>query len=205
MHRRTDPLQLYYHYLQEPVFHQVAFGILTLSIVVHSIYVMENKIRPYLQQKYSRSKAHLSSTKPLDNPVTPERDQEFMSAMWAMVCKGLSIFLLGWMLWALDTAYCSTLRHWRRQMGLPWGIVLEGHGWWHIFTGAGSYYYITWGIWLRRCLNHQEEEYTLEWEGILTSLPEVVPVSSIPEKGHLSNGGHNDKITRNKVADLKLS
>jgi dihydroceramidase len=27
----------------------------------------------------------------------------------------------------------------KRYVGLPWGILLEGHGWWHIFTGIGAY------------------------------------------------------------------
>jgi dihydroceramidase len=46
------------------------------------------------------------------------------------VGTGLSIFLSGFGIWALDNQYCSTLRHWRHQVGLPWGILLEGHGWW---------------------------------------------------------------------------
>jgi len=30
----------------------------------------------------------------------------------------------------LDNMFCGTLRRWRRDIGLPWGILLEGHGWW---------------------------------------------------------------------------
>ena len=36
---------------------------------------------------------------------------------------------LGYALWLIDTFFCPTLRSWRRQMGLPWGFLLELHGW----------------------------------------------------------------------------
>ena len=40
-------------------------------------------------------------------------------------------------------------------------------------TGLGAYFYITWGIWLRHCLNGRQEEYDLAWPTIF-SLPEIV-------------------------------
>jgi dihydroceramidase len=43
-------------------------------------------------------------------------------------------------------------------------------------TGTGAYFYIVWGIWLRHCLNRRQNEYTLKWPSIFTSLPEVVRV-----------------------------
>jgi hypothetical protein len=43
---------------------------------------------------------------------------------------GLSIFLGGFAIWHLDNEYCSKLIKWRREIGMPWGFVLEGHGWW---------------------------------------------------------------------------
>ena len=39
-------------------------------------------------------------------------------------------------------------------------------------TGLGAYFYITWGIWLRHCLNGRQEEYTLVWPSVF-SLPEI--------------------------------
>lgn len=58
------------------------------------------------------------------------RDKKILSMMWTMIACGLSTFLGGFAIWALDIKYCSQLRSWRREVGLPWGIVLEGHGWW---------------------------------------------------------------------------
>jgi len=58
------------------------------------------------------------------------RDKEILKQMWIFVVFGLTVFLGGFGIWALDIIYCGTLRKWRRSVGLPWGIVLEGHGWW---------------------------------------------------------------------------
>ena len=41
-------------------------------------------------------------------------------------------------------------------------------------TGIGAYFYITWGIWLRHCLNGKQDEYELRWPRLLTSLPLIV-------------------------------
>lgn len=43
----------------------------------------------------------------------------------------------------------------------------------HIMTGTGAYFYIVWGIWLRKCLQKQDSEYTLLWPSKL-SIPTVV-------------------------------
>lgn len=48
----------------------------------------------------------------------------------------------------------------------------------HLMTGTGAYFYITWGIWLRHCLNGRQEEYDLRWPSLL-SLPEVVKTNQV--------------------------
>lgn len=40
-------------------------------------------------------------------------------------------------------------------------------------TGVGAYFYITWAIWLRHCLNGRQDDFTLRWPRIF-SLPETV-------------------------------
>ena len=44
-------------------------------------------------------------------------------------------------------------------------------------TGTGAYFYLTWGIWLRHCLNGRQDEYDLLWPRFW-SLPEVVQTKS---------------------------
>ena len=48
----------------------------------------------------------------------------------------------------------------------------------HLLTGTGAYMYITWGIWLRHCLNGRQEEYRCKWRRIY-HFPEIIRV----EKG----------------------
>lgn len=98
--------------------------------------------------------------------------------------------MAGFAIWGIDNVACSTLRSWRRELGLPWGLFLEGHAWWHIFTGFGSYCYIVWGIYLRHVLNGEQDEYELDWPQ-LWRLPEVVQVSNLSKRanGKAPNGG----------------
>ncbi|KAH8775840.1 alkaline ceramidase [Hyaloscypha finlandica] len=170
-------ITLYYHYLQDPLFHQNAFAIITAVVLFRSMYVMEVNIRPSLKAKYGTAPV---KTDPMSLPkslrvANAHRDQAILKEMWLMVALGLSIFLGGFGIWALDNQYCSSIRRWRHQVGLPWGILLEGHGWWHLMTGIGSYFYIVWAIWLRHCLNERQDEYVLKWPSMLWSIPEVVP------------------------------
>lgn len=59
-------------------------------------------------------------------------NNEILKQMLIFVAFGLTVFLGGFGIWALDNVYCGTLRKWRRSLGLPWGVVLEGHGWWYV-------------------------------------------------------------------------
>lgn len=170
-------ITLYYHYLQNPVFHQTVYALLTVVMLARSMYVMEFSLRPSLKMSEEQHKLLRKRSMTADEKVTSlfqdRRDAKILKLMWTMIACGLFTFLSGFALWSLDNEYCSTFRRWRRQLGLPWGILLEGHGWWHIMTGTGAYFYIIWGIWLRHCLNGRQEEYDLSWPRLL-SLPEIV-------------------------------
>lgn len=175
----------YYHYLQDPTFHQRAYALLTATVLFRGFYVMEVNLRPGRTVRSSKppfntpDKLSLMERKRLD-----VRDAAILKRMWSLVAYGLTVFLGGFAIWQLDNVYCSTIRSWRRDIGLPWGILLEGHGWWHIMTGTGAYFYITWGIWLRHCLNGKADEYELVWSRLVLSLPEVVkkPVLGVKDK-----------------------
>jgi len=173
-------ITLYYHFLQDPLFHQNAFALLTISILLRSMYVMEINIRPSLRAKYSKlpQKEVESRTERFAND---QRDEKIIRQMWFLVGTGLTIFLGGFALWNLDNAYCSTARRWRHEIGLPWGILLEGHGWWHLMTGIGSYFYLVWGVFLRHCLNGRQDEFMLNWQHWY-SIPEVIPIPSAPNQ-----------------------
>jgi len=170
---------IYYHFLQDPTFHQTAYAILTAVVLFRSMYLMETSLRPALvEREKSRITSNGHAGKKAPNGVSKTgiqevNDENIVTSMWKMVGLGLAIFLGGFAIWTLDNEHCNTIRGWRREIGMPWGFVLEGHGWWHIMTGTGAYFYIVWGVWLRHCLNGREREYKLNWPSIF-SLPEIV-------------------------------
>ena len=119
----------YYHYLQNPVFHQNMFALLTAIVVFRSIYAMEITLRPSLQLKGDPDGSHVLASV-VGKTRTDARDVAILQTMWKMIACGLSSVACGFLIWNLDNAFCYTLRSWRREIGLPWGILLEGHGWW---------------------------------------------------------------------------
>lgn len=165
----------YYHYLGDPVFHQNMYALLTAIVLFRSMYIMEVKLRPNIKAR-EKARAHdaVTEEQKREQQRQDDRDRKILKTMWLMVACGLSIFLGGFGIWTLDNVYCSKLRVWRREIGLPWGIFLEGHGWWHLMTGTGAYFYIVWGVWLRHCLNGRQDEFELYWPSLLTSLPAVM-------------------------------
>ncbi|GAB7361019.1 hypothetical protein MBLNU230_g1061t2 [Neophaeotheca triangularis] len=131
----------YYHYLQDPAFHQNAYAILTAIVLLRSMYIMETRIRPHFRKRRElrgQTVAVRKSTSKGEEERQDERDREVLKLMWTMVATGLTVFLGGFAIWNLDNAFCGSLRVWRREVGLPWGILLEGHGWWHLMTGLGA-------------------------------------------------------------------
>lgn len=138
-------ITLYYHYLQDPVFHQNTYAVLTIIVILRSMYTMEVKLRP--RWRRSREEDRLAREKKgLPVPTMEQqryenaRDMKTLKTMWFMVAYGLFMFLGGFLIWNLDNAFCSKIRGWRRIVGLPWGIFLEGHGWWYVpFPSLSSF------------------------------------------------------------------
>jgi dihydroceramidase len=128
-------ITLYYHYLQDPAFHQNVYALLTTIIVFRTMFTMELTLRPSLRRSEER---HRQERKDEARDLLEKeaqarmnaRDRAILKDMWILVTFGLGIFLGGFAIWSLDNVYCSRLRDWRRELGLPWGLLLEGHGWW---------------------------------------------------------------------------
>lgn len=57
----------------------------------------------------------------------------------------------------------------------------------HLMTGVGAYFYITWGVWLRHCLDQRQDEYELVWPRLLTSMPVIVQRKNVAAYG-VQNG-----------------
>lgn len=161
-------VSVYYHYLQDPTFHQNVFALLTAGVLFRSFYMMERYVRP--------------------------ADAASVNRMWKLVGSGVGVFLGGFVLWNLDNAFCGSLRSWRRSVGMPWGWLAEGHGWWHLLTGVGAYFQLQYGVWLRYCLDGRQREFALAWPSIV-GFPDVVKVEEAKPGGRQNGGGAVRKKT----------
>lgn len=59
-----------------------------------------------------------------------------------------------------------------------------------MMTGIGAYFYIQWGIWLRYCLNGEQDQVEMVWPRMVTSFPYVVRRSTVLN-GHVHGHGAN--------------
>ena len=119
---------LYYHYLKDPLFHQNMFALLTAIVFARCLYTMEVTLWPSRRAGRPGDESRHVGAK--EREREDQRDLAILSTMWQMIPVGLGSVALGFLIWNLDNAFCATLRQWRREAGLPWGILLEGHGWW---------------------------------------------------------------------------
>lgn len=130
-------ITLYYHYIQDPIFHQNAYALLTTVVVLRSMHTMEVTLRPKWRRsteedRLERQKKGLPVPSKEHQHYENVRDTKTLKTMWFMVAYGLCMFLGGFFIWNLDNGFCTQIRRWRREVGLPWGILLEGHGWWYV-------------------------------------------------------------------------
>lgn len=131
----ANTLTLVYLYFKDPTIHQVAYAILNAGIIFQSINLTQKHVK----------------------------DDKARKALYFVMITGVWTFLLGYFLWNLDIHFCGTVRLTRRSWGMPYGFVLEGHGWWHILTGTGVYYYIIYEEYLRCFLNKTNQFYKLSY------------------------------------------
>ncbi|TPX17418.1 uncharacterized protein E0L32_003061 [Thyridium curvatum] len=168
-----------YWITKDPSFHQAAYALVTVTLVFRKIYDQETVLKPALRAR------------------NPARADQLMKELRLISLSGAVIFLTGYGIWWLDNLYCHNLRAWRSVILLPWAVILEGHAWWHLFTGLGAYYFIVWHIWARFLEESRENDYQLQWPSIFTSVPRVVPVrhdaSDKARKTKLANSGVPDR------------
>lgn len=93
---------VYLHY-GDPTIHQAGYAILNAFVIIKSVLLSNEHV------KDEQARKHLLKT----------------------LIIGLTSFLGGYFLWNLDIHLCGTWRRYRRNIGMPYGFFLEGHGWWH--------------------------------------------------------------------------
>ncbi|PPQ67926.1 hypothetical protein CVT25_000338 [Psilocybe cyanescens] len=101
---------------RNPVYHQVVFASLVISTTLRITYILQmTDAAVRIPEKKKKAIANVFST-------------------------GAGLFAFGFFLWNLDNIFCHTLTNWKVALGWPIAFLLEGHSWWHVLTGLGSYY-----------------------------------------------------------------
>ncbi|GLB35846.1 putative ceramidase [Lyophyllum shimeji] len=104
-----------YMVYRNPVYHQVVFATIVLSAAARVTYLVK------------------WSERTIDIP------DEIKSTIGRVFSLGAASFAFGFLIWNLDNVYCDTLTRWKVAIGWPRAFLLEGHSWWHVFTGLGTY------------------------------------------------------------------
>lgn len=99
--------------LPNPVYHQVAFALIMTCAILRSAQLIM-RLPEAMRAKLGRT-----------------------------LGGGVAVFVLGFAIWNADNYFCVYLRStraWLTAHGLgPLGTFTEGHGYWHLMTGYGSY------------------------------------------------------------------
>lgn len=70
------------------------------------------------------------------------KDSTHKKRLTTLARIGAACALTGYGIWNIDVNFCDTLTQWKRSLGLPWGFILELHGWWHVLTAIGAYIFM---------------------------------------------------------------
>ncbi|KAJ3012111.1 UNVERIFIED_CONTAM: hypothetical protein HDU68_001366 [Siphonaria sp. JEL0065] len=127
-----------YLYLNNPVFHEVCYGILALILF----------ILPPIQFYYIKK----------NYPQYRNRVANF----WVVYWYGSVSYLGGFMIWGIDNNFCEVVRGLREHVGYPFRVFLELHMWWHFGTAVGTYAGIM-NITLLRQLALGRDDVYMKW------------------------------------------
>ncbi|KAF8625202.1 hypothetical protein AX15_005507 [Amanita polypyramis BW_CC] len=138
---------LSYYLYRNPVYHQIVFASIVFIVTIRITYVL----------KYSR----MSSSIPTETRAISGK----------LFSIGAALFAFGFLIWNMDNIFCMSLTDVKRALGWPAAFLLEGHSWWHILTGAGTYYMFSGIQYVTLCLKDSPEKYTVNYK---YHLPHIV-------------------------------
>ncbi|KAH6917050.1 ceramidase [Coprinopsis sp. MPI-PUGE-AT-0042] len=70
----------------------------------------------------------------------PKIPKDKRASIGTLFASGAGMFALGFLIWNLDNIFCHNMTKHKLRVGWPQAFALEGHSWWHVLTGAGTYY-----------------------------------------------------------------
>lgn len=127
-----------YLIINDPVFHQVAYAILVITIVFRSVYLVKQL-----------------------PPQTNERPH--LVHLLRLAAAG---FIISFGVWNVDNQFCSYFRHARTLVPYALGALTQLHGWWHIGTSLGVFYFTVFVEWMQLILDEKNtQQYELVWVG----------------------------------------
>ncbi|KAJ3828415.1 ceramidase [Lentinula raphanica] len=126
-----------YAVYRNPVYHQVVFAIVIISCAIRIAYLL----------KWSPVRHTL-----------PENKKNVIASMFS---TGALTFAFGFFVWNLDIIFCDTLTRWKRIIGWPTAFLLEGHSWWHVLTGLGTYYMFIGIQYITLCIKDDHRKFTI--------------------------------------------
>ncbi|QPG76533.1 hypothetical protein FOA43_003922 [Brettanomyces nanus] len=86
-------------------------------------------------------------------------DQSYRNFMFRLFFFAMFEIISGFVAWNIDTLLCSRWIQARRCIGLPLGLLLEWHAWWHVLTGLGVYHFVIFTQCLNMWYNKKQDLY----------------------------------------------
>jgi len=105
-----------YFAYRDPVYHQCVFATLMIVTLLREVYLVG-------WSEASRT--------------IPDKKK---AAIIEVLRTGLVTFLFGFLVWNLDNIFCGPWTRIKHAVGWPVAFFMEGHAWWHILTGLGTFY-----------------------------------------------------------------
>ncbi|ORZ25106.1 ceramidase [Absidia repens] len=131
-----------YLIINDPVFHQVAYALLIFIIVFRSLYTINHL--PHTSASYN---------------------YEFPRLVFLLKLAAAG-FIVSFGLWNVDNIFCPYLREFRTMVPYGIGALTQLHGWWHLGTSVGCYYFTVYIEWVHQILDDtNKQQYELKWFG----------------------------------------
>ncbi|KAF2182198.1 alkaline ceramidase family protein [Zopfia rhizophila CBS 207.26] len=105
------PVSIYHCWADEIIMHEVAFAIM--------VFISGRTTRHLIRERV--------------------KDKESRRRLRELATFGTGCGVFGYFLWSIDFHLCDYVTAIKHRIGLPFGMLLELHGWWHILTGIGAY------------------------------------------------------------------
>ncbi|KAI5783985.1 ceramidase [Pyronema domesticum] len=110
------------------------------------------------------------------------KDERVRKEMKTIAKVGTGFYITGTLIWMFDEMRCQDLKNIRDVVGLPWGLVFEAHGWWHVLTAVGVYCYLVFVEYLRLALYSTHPLSTMRVAWRLNFFPHLELISNDPRK-----------------------